>query len=159
MHRDLARRGGERTVEPGDGVRAEGPDTLHSPAATSTAAVDRRTLILALISVLGSEQFRCVPFEKRPPQFGLTRNGFRFREPEAAAWLGRTYLAMVPSDRDSAALERTVYGGPLPTSQAAMEKRLTEGIENDFRVGNLVVVGGWCLARTEARLCALSALG
>ena len=159
MDGDHAGRSVGRTLEPGDGVRAESPRTQRSPAATSSGAVDRRTLILALMSVLGSERLRRVPFEKRTAQLGLTRSGFRFREPEAAAWLGRTYLAIVPSDRDPAALEQMVYGTPLPTSRAAMEKRLTEGIENDFRLGNLVVVAGWCLARTEARLCALSTLG
>jgi hypothetical protein len=92
-------------------------------------------------------------------QLGLPRSGFRFSEPEAAAWLGRTYLAMVPSDRDPVALQQTVYGTPLPTSRAAMKKRLVEGIQDDFRLGNLVVIAGWCLARTEARLCALSTLG
>ena len=158
MDGEHARRGLGRPPRPGH-VRVERPLGQHSPAGTSTAAVDRRTLIVALISVLCGERFRRVPFQKRIAQLGLARSAFRFREPEAAAWLGRTYLAMVQSDRDPVALQQTVYGTPPPTSRAAMEKRLAEGIEDDFRRGNLVVVAGWCLARTEARLCALSTLG
>ena len=157
MDGECARRGVGRLPRPGR-VRVERPLAQHSPTATSIGAVDRRTLILALISVLCGERFRRVPFEKRIDQLGLARSGVHFREPEAAAWLGRTYLAMVPSDRDPAALEQTVYGSPQPTSRAEVEKRLANGIEDDFRLGNVVVVGGWCLARTEARLCALSAL-
>jgi hypothetical protein len=138
---------------------AVAPTPGGSVASTSTVTVDRRALIFSLIAVLGSELRDRVPFEKRITQLGRTHNAFRFREPEAAAWLGRTYLAMVPSDRDPIALEKAVYGKPLPASRTAMEKRLAENIERDFLIGNMVAVGGWCLARTEARLCALSALG
>jgi hypothetical protein len=40
----------------------------------------------------------------------------------------------------------------------AAARLLRQGIYDDFRRADTVVVDGWILARTEARLCALIAL-
>lgn len=82
---------------------------------------------------------------------------------ESAERVGRRYLAMLPADIDrshllktSPTLRRALRATPREPQVAA--RLLRHGIDDDFRRADTVVVDGWVLARTEARLCALIAL-
>ena len=100
---------------------------------------------------------------------GATREALRLagvlRHPDGAALLGRLYLAGRPREADAARLA-TLIGAALdpaltPVSaatDAALRAGLEERIRIDFTNGATVVVGGWLLSVTEARLCALVSL-
>lgn len=103
------------------------------------------------------------------PAAALARSGFPLAvaTPPAlkSSWrkIGRRYLAQTPGERDRRTLEamlpdgchRLVTRGTCDTSalQAFYRRR-----SDEFRTGDTVVVHGWVLARSEARLCALAAL-
>lgn len=76
-------------------------------------------------------------------------------DPESAREIGRAYLQTAPGDGNR---ER------LTTQLAARLDRptrdtLAASCREDFARGRTVMVNGWVLAETEARLCALAALG
>lgn len=82
---------------------------------------------------------------------------------ESAERVGRRYLAMLPADADrsqllktSPALDRALRAARRNPEVAA--RLLRQGIDDDFRRANTVVVDGWVLALTEAHLCAIIAL-
>jgi hypothetical protein len=82
---------------------------------------------------------------------------------ESAERVGRRYLAMLPAGtgrsqllKASPALDRASRTAHRKPEVAA--RLLRQGIDDDFRRADTVVVDGWVLARTEARLCAIIAL-
>ena len=83
-------------------------------------------------------------------------------EADAAAHLGRAYLAAHPDEADPATLLRRLEadhpGLTASVRQAdhgAVKALLARGIRHDFTIGRTDTVAGWVMARTEARLCAL----
>ena len=85
------------------------------------------------------------------------------RHRAGAQRIGRRYLAMLPADADRSRLLtmspmlghalRAVREGP--EAAAAL---LQQGIREDFGRADTVIIDGWVLAATEARLCAVVAL-
>lgn len=80
----------------------------------------------------------------------------------SARRLGRIYRRQFPSESDPAMLARLILATLAPGSEDCRPVRrdaLLPGLEScvraEFGAGNTVQVGGWFLARTEARLCAL----
>lgn len=81
----------------------------------------------------------------------------------AARLVGRHYLALVPEEHSAAALRSALFdGADFEDGGPAGVERLRAHIHGrrrqDFAAGDTLVVGGWLIARTEARLCALSVL-
>jgi hypothetical protein len=84
-------------------------------------------------------------------------------QPENAAVIsvGRAYLDQAPEEAHAARLRRLldltaeVSAQTLPGSE---KERLAMRQCEDFRTGETVLVQGWVLSRTEARLYALAAL-
>lgn len=72
---------------------------------------------------------------------------------DSARAVGRAYLATAPAE---AALAAEALG-PLLAARPLWPV-LRRRIGEDFTSGDTVMVDGWVLARTEARLCALCAL-
>lgn len=71
--------------------------------------------------------------------------------------IGRRYLDQAPEERDSRAVRRHLFGDrtmSLGELRADMNRRRAD----DFACGDTVLIDGWILARTEARLCALAVL-
>jgi len=65
--------------------------------------------------------------------------------------LGAIYLVAHPEERSRAVLSQlliAIDGGAIPS-------RLLHAVARDWSGNHVVVVDGWILARTEARLCAL----
>jgi hypothetical protein len=86
-----------------------------------------------------------------------------FRDRSAAAAIGDAYLAQHPDDRDAPRLLRRLFGDDLAQATAGIGRedlhvRLRRQLRQDFAEGRTVLVDGWLLAETEARLCALAAL-
>lgn len=83
-----------------------------------------------------------------------------FKDPEGTAAIGRRYLALYPQEADADHLTAALFdtAKPSPTTADALRSELSRQRQQDFRNGQVVVVDGWLLARSEARVCALSAL-
>ncbi len=88
----------------------------------------------------------------RPRLLGILRN------PRAVHALGRQYRTMVPAEADEPALTRALLGAEPAGQDVALASRLEEQVRRDFAEGRTTIVGGWVLALTEARQCALYSL-
>jgi hypothetical protein len=85
---------------------------------------------------------------------------------DGALGAGREYLRQVPAEASPGVLTARVaerLPGGLGTIDTAPDGRLRElllsAAAEDFRDLRTMELHGWVLARTEARLCALAALG
>ena len=81
---------------------------------------------------------------------------------DAPRVVGDWYLDRYPRERDArylkSALRRAIPGFPEPGEsfeQAALRAGISDSCARDFEQGDVVSIGGWLLARTECRLCAL----
>ncbi len=81
---------------------------------------------------------------------------------DAARLIGQRYLQFAPEERSETRLREAVFGAPHSGQAASTTERLRQLIDerrrHDFATGNTVILDGWLLARTEARLCALATL-
>ena len=81
-----------------------------------------------------------------------------FTDLDAARFLGKRYLDLYPQETRQALL----LAAHIETAQIRTSKRLRKLLalrrERDFRNGEMVIVDGWLLARTEVEACALTAL-
>jgi hypothetical protein len=86
------------------------------------------------------------------------------RSRTSAVVIGEAYLAAYPGERDAAHLGNLIAADvdtrPLLESLAPEQLGAVIGaiVQRDFALGRTVEIDGWLLARTEARLCALTAL-
>jgi len=71
--------------------------------------------------------------------------------------VGEAYLTAVPAERDEAVLRATL-GPAVGTDPAAALARLAPVIAEDFAAGRTVVLDGWVLSLTEARVAGLAAI-
>lgn len=81
----------------------------------------------------------------------------RFRSQDSARRIGRAYLLRRPAEADVGVLYGRLSAG-LPLEQRTEAPDWGRLVRADFAQGNTVFVNGWLLSRTEARLCALTAL-
>jgi hypothetical protein len=122
----------------------------------------RRLLIGAagLLGALAAGPSVLVPLIERlaaADAAALLRGLIRHRE--GAIQLGRSYLSAHPSEASRAALVRQLAGPIAPASSERAARGVGTRIREDYAIGHTVVVEGWVLSRTEARLYALVALG
>ena len=80
----------------------------------------------------------------------------------AARKVGERYLALAPTERCTRRLTAALFGALDHPSAADALPHLRQIVETrrqqDFARGDTVILDGWLLARTEARLCALAAM-
>jgi hypothetical protein len=128
-------------------------------------AVDltRRRLLVgaaALLAAVAAGPSALVPLIERlaaADAAALLRTLIKHRE--GAIQLGRSYLSAHPSEANRATLVRQLAGPIAPASAERAAHGVGARIREDYAMGHTVVVEGWVLSRTEARLCALVALG
>lgn len=76
--------------------------------------------------------------------------------------IGRRYLSACSGQPGPVALFRDTFLHPAPCLQtsdfAAIRAAFRLKREHDFRLGDVVIIDGWILARSEASLCALGCL-
>jgi hypothetical protein len=72
--------------------------------------------------------------------------------------IGREYLQSLSQERNCAFLKRAIVGETQPQDARQLRTLLAQKREHDFRTGDIAIVDGWILSRTEARACALIAL-
>lgn len=82
---------------------------------------------------------------------------------DGARAIGMRYLANAPEERDAGFLARELFdriGGVPRTApeRAAARRMIAARRARDFATSDTVLIDGWILARSEARLCALAAL-
>ena len=85
--------------------------------------------------------------------------------PDSAAAVGRAYLASHPAEADRARLTagldqalRCQECDPARARTDQLRAALAGRIRADFAAARVVMVDGWVLSETEARLCGLAAL-
>ena len=82
-----------------------------------------------------------------------------FTHYESAVNLGQCYLTMFPEEANYDWLTKiTLPNYPTYSDSRILKQTLKIQRQKDFYEGNTVMLDGWVLSRTEARLCALLAL-
>jgi hypothetical protein len=83
--------------------------------------------------------------------------------PESARIVGRAYLQRRPQEADIGLLVSSVIGDrvlgdarELVADPEALHHAVRAECHRDFENGELVAIGGWYLARSEARVCGLA---
>jgi hypothetical protein len=75
--------------------------------------------------------------------------------------VGQKYLALFPNEADHERLMHGIFGA-ADTLQSKNTRGVREFLRSrgndDFEKGSIVVIDGWILSQTEARLAALAAL-
>lgn len=85
-------------------------------------------------------------------------------DPGGAGRFGRAYLADFPAEADREALLKSLEaallaeGPAVPVDAEAVFMRLDRRVRAEYIRGDIVLVDGWLLSRSEARLYALSVL-
>lgn len=77
--------------------------------------------------------------------------------------LGKYYLEQQPEERSANRLALALFGSNSMRlqslfEQAGLQQAVGRQHDQDFRDGNVLVVDGWVLTRTEARVFALVAI-
>ncbi len=78
--------------------------------------------------------------------------------PVSAAHIGTWYLEIEPEEADVTTLVRALVGPAQERPRTMGRHHLESMVREDFARGDTVAIGGWILARSEARACALAAL-
>jgi hypothetical protein len=119
--------------------------------------MDRRTVVLGLIGACSGTFASALPIETDTRSVAETLSewlhscGARlFADLRALRRLGALYLVAHPHERSRAVLSHLLIGG----DEGSIQWRILSAIDRDWRGHHVVVVDGWLLARTEARLCA-----
>ncbi len=82
-----------------------------------------------------------------------------FDDVGAAQVMGRQYLDSYPDEADGdRILGEMVNDAGRARPIRGLEDMIARARERDFRRGDTVIIDGWVLARTEARVCALTIL-
>lgn len=81
-----------------------------------------------------------------------------FSDRNAAKEVGRRYLVLESNEADIAVLLAALPANEPDINMRTLRAAIQRRRERDFREGNVVLIDGWVMARTEARLCALAAL-
>ncbi|MBI4341157.1 MAG: hypothetical protein HY598_02620 [Candidatus Omnitrophica bacterium] len=132
------------------------------------SAVTRRRFLHVLLGAIGVAALRpfraLAPLMPRMPSEPLSeRLGRLLPDPTSAAVVGHAYLDCVPAEADRHRLvelmsprrqRRALAAAPTARLQEWFHQRR----RRDFEMEHTVLVQGWMLSVTEARLCALVAL-
>jgi hypothetical protein len=135
---------------------------------TARSEVTRRGFLGALGAVAVAGFLRLEPWRTLVTYRGpaeAERLAGLFAHTDSARRVGEAYLRTFPDEASIPRLldriERRLPGGSRTVREASertLRALVTDGIREDFRHERSVLVHGWILAETEARLCALAAL-
>jgi len=126
-------------------------------------SIPRRVLLAALASVLASPVLAWAI-----PSGAARSNRIRaerlLSDLGGAKAIGARYLALAPQESAPGFLAACLFPADgAGTCGEADPDRLRRALDDrrrrDFAAGDTVLIDGWILARTEARLCALTTLG
>lgn len=130
-----------------------------------TGQVHRRDVIKGMTASLGLAGALVLPAWPRvaTPAMGLAEIRRHIRGALAAIvdeeltpkTIGRRYLTLYPEEADVDHLWTALTGLSAPSRSDELRVRLAKLRQQDFEDGEIAIVDGWILARTEARACAL----
>ncbi len=137
------------------------------------ALFSRRTFVRWLIAGFGIVALMLfdIPYRVRRKLQGRSGDWLAACFPEMygardAEAIGRAYLKLAPDEasRDVLLVRLLGAASPEPNSQdvearSALVAGIAQKARQDYGKGELVLVDGWQISRTEARLCALSVCG
>jgi hypothetical protein len=92
-----------------------------------------------------------------PPSL-LLLFGKRFTDQTSVHAAAEAYLGQYPAESSPGKLCSLLLGGVGPCSVDSLSDRLHRCALREFSAGDVVIIGGWVLARCEARLLALASL-
>ena len=72
--------------------------------------------------------------------------------------LGKRYLDLYPYEKQRALLLAARIQSSQPWTSSALRKLLARQRESDFQNGDIIMIDGWLLSRTEVEVCALTVL-
>lgn len=75
-----------------------------------------------------------------------------------ARLIGKAYLSAYPDERDRILILKELLGPAKLRGPGDLRRRIAKCREEDFIKGEVVVVDGWILAKSEARAAALTVL-
>lgn len=81
-----------------------------------------------------------------------------FGELDSARYLGKRYLGLYPHEEKRAVLLAERIRLAQPWTLDGIKTVLAGYRESDFQNGNIVIIDGWVLSRTEVETCALTIL-
>lgn len=89
--------------------------------------------------------------------------GMLLSDLSGAEEIGRRYLTSTPEENDPALLAANLFPEHrdvphAPSDVAAMLRQLQTRRQQEFGAGDTVLLDGWIVARSEARLCALATI-
>lgn len=78
-------------------------------------------------------------------------------------WLGQHYLKIHPEECSASRISYVLFGDEYVNlrrlnNRPDLQQQVLQQHDRDFRQGDLVIIAGWVLTRTEARVFALSAI-
>lgn len=131
--------------------------------------MDRRLFVTGAGAVVGGlglwPAVACIRWDGNPVRRWAAQLSSVLRHQAAAGEIGRAYLRAHPSEADQERLVAGITGdweqGPAELDRLgrdALRLRLREQIRTDFAQSRTVLVDGWVLSASEARLFGLSAL-
>ncbi|HWI26443.1 MAG TPA: hypothetical protein VN668_05695 [Stellaceae bacterium] len=125
-------------------------------AGFSAGPLVARRAVMQAIACLGIPGARLFPIGEGKPAVPISE---LFADAAPVRFIGTLYLRQQPDEADGRRLCRALFGGPLPRTAAGIARSIALRRARDLKTANLVTVDGWLLARCEAQLCALVALG
>jgi hypothetical protein len=135
--------------------------------ALASSQVSRRAIlgILTTITLAGVAKAGSPLPRPRPKATEPLQSLLRLLEParNSAKAIGRVYLVQTPDENDWQILvgrllaESTISEHGMNGSRGLVTE-FKHQCANDFSEGRIVLLDGWMLSRTEARLCAVHAL-
>lgn len=122
----------------------------------------RRAILAALAAAVAAVSTRAG--WANGPAIEALEPGRLLSDLDGARTIGTRYLQQSPEEARPEVLARCLFPGAAGTAcgPAALDRlrqALDEQRRRDFTAGDTVLIDGWILARTEARLCALASLG
>lgn len=123
--------------------------------------IRRRLLAGALLVLVDALPFSRA-LKAAPRQISEPRN-VPFGDLHTGTCLGQHYLELYPEERSARLIAHELFGDECASvcnlnNRPDMQKRVLQQHEQDFRQGDVVIIAGWVLTRTEARVFALSAI-
>jgi hypothetical protein len=105
-----------------------------------------------LARLRGSQKCGTTVAEIKPCLLGL------FEDLDSPRILGKRYLDLYPHEKPRVQLLATRIQSSQPWTTSTLKKSLARERELDFQNGEVVIVDGWLLSRTELGVCALTVL-
>jgi hypothetical protein len=130
-------------------------------------AVTRRSVLMALVRAGGlaltlGRRVAIAATSSLPTDSVVAKLRSLVSDPVGARCIGQIYLSQASAESDPTRLASLILSSLDLTSQdalrlqrAALSKLFGARVRADFAAGRTVVLSGWILSRTEARVCAL----